>query len=299
MIIIDSHAHLWLRQEAVIDGNRIYPLPGGRAMFFGEERQMLPPFLIDGRNSAEVFLANMNYAQVCAAVIVQEVIDGNQNTYLKEVSTKWPDRFLCCGMPDFDREMAPQAKELHDTGFKAVALPAHRLKGPLDSADRRSFFKQMEEMGMILSICLADDSLQISQMDRIASECPSLKVAVGHFGMVTGENWKQQILLASHPQVYVESGGITWLYNSEFYPYPSAVKSIKEAADMVGISKLMWGSDYPRTICAITYRMSYDFVLKSDALSEEEKRLFLGGNAMKFYNLNNPIELPYVKNMSE
>lgn len=24
--------------------------------------------------------------------------------------------------------------------------------------------------------------------------------------------------------------GITWLFNSEFYPYPSAVRAIKEAA---------------------------------------------------------------------
>ena len=38
--------------------------------------------------------------------------------------------------------------------------------------------------------------------------------------------------------------------------------------------KLMWGSDYPRTITAITYRMSYDFIIKSSLLTEEEKRLF-------------------------
>ena len=61
----------------------------------------------------------------------------------------------------------------------------------------------------------------------------------------------------------------------------------------------MWGSDYPRTITAITYRMSYDFVLKSRELSEEDKRLFLGENARRFYGLDPLIELPYIKNMSE
>ena len=54
MTIIDAHSHLWLRQDAVVDGQPIRSLPNGRALFFGEERQMLPPFLIDGRNSAEV-----------------------------------------------------------------------------------------------------------------------------------------------------------------------------------------------------------------------------------------------------
>ena len=82
MKIIDAHSHLWLRQDTVVDGQRISPLPDGKAMFFGEERQMLPPFMIDGRNSAEVFLSNMNYARVSAAIVVQEVIDGNQNEYL-------------------------------------------------------------------------------------------------------------------------------------------------------------------------------------------------------------------------
>ena len=57
---------------------------------------MLPPFMIDGRNTAEVFLANMNYAQVGGAVVTQEYIDGIQNDYLLEVMTNYPDRFFVC-----------------------------------------------------------------------------------------------------------------------------------------------------------------------------------------------------------
>jgi len=59
------------------------------------------------------------------------------------------------------------------------------------------------------------------------------------------------------------------------------------------------GSDYPRTITAITYRMSYDFVLKSKLLTEEEKVKFLRTNAKEFYGFKELIELPYIKNMSE
>jgi predicted TIM-barrel fold metal-dependent hydrolase len=65
------------------------------------------------------------------------------------------------------------------------------------------------------------------------------------------------------------------------------------------MDRLMWGSDYPRTITAITYRMSYDFVEKSGELSEAEKRMFLGENAKRFYGFENLPELPYIKNMSE
>ena len=64
--IIDAHSHLWLRQDTMVDGQAIRTLGenGSRSLFFGEERQMLPPFMIDGRNTAEVFLSNMDYAQV-------------------------------------------------------------------------------------------------------------------------------------------------------------------------------------------------------------------------------------------
>ena len=34
-------------------------------------------------------------------------------------------------------------------------------------------------------------------------------------------------------------------------------------------------------------------------LTEEEKRLFLGENAARFYGFKNLVELPYIKNMSE
>ena len=136
-------------------------------------------------------------------------------------------------------------------------------------------------------------------MEEVLAAWPALRVAVGHFGMPTRPNWMRQIRLAHNPNVRIESGGITWLYNAEFYPFAGAVRAIREAADEVGMDRLMWGSDYPRTITAITYRMSYDFVLKSRELTDEEKAMFLGRNAERFYGFRHLVELPYIKNMSE
>ncbi len=309
MNIIDAHSHLWLKQDTVVDGQRIYTTTRGRSMFFDGERQMLPPFMADGRNTAEIFLANMDYAQVGAAVVVQEVIDGCQNDYLAEVAQKYPDRFFVCGMPRLGLESAEaeklitandilgDVKALYSRGFKGIAIPGHRVRRPL--ADLLPAMKFMEANQMIFSMCLADDARQIAEFQQLITECPNLKIAIGHFGLATSANWKNQILLARNPNVFIESGGITWLYNSEFYPFKGAVKAIREAADLVGIEKLMWGSDYPRTICAITYRMSYDFILKTNELTDSQKSAFLGENAVRFYGFKNLPELPYIKNMSE
>ena len=295
-MIIDAHSHLWLRQDTEVDGQRIKTMDknGSRSLFFGEERQMLPPFMIDGRNTAEVFLSNMDYAQVSAAVVVQEIIDGCQNDYLTEVQKQWPDRFFCMGMCHTEDEAA----RLRAAGLKGIAIPGHRLSTPLHNM--MPMFKYMEREGMVLSMCLGEDERQIAEMGEIIEECPELKVAIGHFGMVTTSAFESQVKLALRGEnVMIESGGITWLYNSEFYPFTSAVRSIHQASDWVGMDRLMWGSDYPRTITAITYRMSYDFIQKSRELSDADKRAFLGGNAKRFYGFDNLIELPYIKNMSE
>ena len=308
--LIDAHSHLWLQQDTSWNGLPIRSLKNGRSLFLGEEVQMIPPFIIDGRNTAEVFLSNMDYAQVAAAVVVQEFIDGIQNDYLAQVSRQYPDRFLTCGMVDYltDGFYVQAEKLITEQGFRGIAIPGHRLLGrPLTSPEMMQMFRLMEAKDVFLSITLEDGMEQVSQLCEVIAECPRLRIAIGHLGMANppqsppweNEAWREQIRLARHENVRVESGGITWLYNSEFYPFPTAVRAIKEAADLAGMEKLMWGSDYPRTITAITYRMSYDFIVKSAALTDEEKRLFLGENARRFYGFGNLPDLPYIKNMSE
>jgi len=299
--IIDAHSHLWLRQDTVVDGKPVRTLRNGRSIFLGEEVQMIPPFMIDGRNTADVFLSNMDYARVSAAVVVQEFIDGLQNEYLSEVRRGWPDRFRVCAMCDFRQPgFLPDANCLVASGlYDGMAIPGHRLARPLNDPEMMAMYARMERFGMFLSLCLHEDNHQLAEVEDIISSFPDLKIAIGHFGMVTTPGWMDQVRLASHKNVYIESGGITWLFNGEFYPFEGAVRAIRSAADEVGMDKLMWGSDYPRTITAITYRMSFDFVLKSDLLTYEEKRLFLGGNASLFYGFSDLPDLPYIKNMSE
>ena len=250
MNIIDAHSHLWLRQDTTWDGKAIRTLTNGRSIFLGEEVQMIPPFIIDGRNTAEVFLSNMDYAQVSAAVVVQEFIDGFQNDYLADVQRQWPDRFFVFGMADYLHDgFLEQARQLLLTqGFRGLAIPAHRLLGQsLNSDDMMEMFRMMEANDKRLSITLADGDRQVAELSDVIAECPRLKIAIGHLCMASPpvtppwENpmWRAQVMLARHENVMIESGGLTWLYNSEFYPFPSGIRAIREAADLVGMEKLI------------------------------------------------------------
>ena len=290
--MIDAHLHLWLKQDGRVNGLPVYHIGGGLAQFGTEKKQMMPAYMNDGVNSVERLLANMNFAQVAGAVVTQEYIDGNQDDYLRKVRAEYPDRFRVCSLYE---EKQPVYDQLWMDGIKICAF---RLNDP-DLLHHAQAFEFAQKTGRFISIDLADGDGQTAAMQELIDHYPQVKIAIGHFGMSTTKGWQEQFKLARNPNVYVESGGITWLYNSEYYPYPSAIRAIREAADICGMEKLMWGSDYPRTMTAITYRMSWDFVAKSKELSETEKQMFLNDNAKAFYGFDCLPEMPYVHHMAE
>ena len=290
-MIIDSHVHLWKTQNGRVAGRPVRSVGNGKSDFGGTVRQMMPPYMVSGENTAEMLIANMDYAGVSAAVATQEEIDGNQDAYLLAAKEKYPDRLKICSLYE-------EGKPFSLDGFDGVKLCAGRFPTQ-DLTKHAAVFDAANAAGKFVFVELADGDRQTGSLSELILQYPDLRIVIGHFGMVTRNGWKAQIKLAQNKNVRVESGGITWLYNSEFYPYPSAVKVIKEAADVCGMEKLMWGSDYPRTMVEITYKMSFDFVLKSEELTAAEKAAFLFENAAAFYGFSDLRPCEKIPNMLE
>lgn len=332
--IIDAHLHLWERQQGVVDGRPVYPVGDGRSNFGGEVHQMMPPYMNDDRNTVERLTANMDYAGVSGCVVTQEYIDGNQDEYLLEAKTKYPERVKICslymdeaylncseqkdvsgcgnvsipasgsyytdkGMVEAGNSMGKDASfdfMYRLDGFDGIKVCAGRLANK-DLLKLLPMFLEAEKQGKFISIDMADGAEQTGELQELITLCPKLKIAIGHFGMVTRKGWHEQIKLARNKNVYIESGGLTWLFNYEFYPYPSAIDAINEAKGICGIEKLMWGSDYPRTMTDITYKSATRFILESDKLTDAEKAAFMGGNAEKFYGFTELKECRVIPNM--
>ena len=277
-MILDAHVHLWNRQNGTVNGSPVFSVGNGKSNFGGEIRQMMPPYMTDGKNTAERLIANMDYAGVSGAVITQEQIDGNQDDYLLQCKNAFPNRLKICSLYE-------ENKPFRTDGFDGIKLCAARFSTE-DLTLHEPVFRQAEKEGKFLSIDLMDGNRQTDSLREMIEQFPSLRIAIGHFGMVTRQNWLEQIKLARYSNVRIESGGITWLFHREFYPYPSAVDAIREAAEVCGMDKLMWGSDYPRTMVEITYKMSFDFILKTKELTSSEKQAFLFENARIFYHFD-------------
>ena len=314
-VMIDAHVHLWEKQDGCVKNLPVQGLGNGKSTFIGGVHQMMPPYMEDNRNTAERLIANMDYACVNACAVTQEYLDGNQDEYLLKVKEKYPDRFKITALYEDegyieDRKRIGSGnlssnKVYERTGpgmvrslekFDGVKICACRLKNK-DLMAHIDIFKKAEAAGKYISIDMADGDEQVESLQKVINECPNLRIAIGHFGMVTTPGWQKQIELAKNKNVYIESGGLTWLFHKEFYPYPSAIDAILEAKSICGIDKLMWGSDYPRTMTDITYKSAVRFILESNKLTDEDKAKFLGENAIKFYGFKGLKPMPEIDNM--
>lgn len=138
-MIIDAHAHLWKTQQGKIDGRDVFSVGNGKSNFGGEIRQMMPPFMTDGENTAERFVANMDYAGVSGAVITQEEIDGNQDSYLLSAKGKYPNRLKICSLYE-------ENKPFRVDGFDGIKICAGRLPTQ-DLTKHYKVFEQADKNG--------------------------------------------------------------------------------------------------------------------------------------------------------
>ena len=290
-MIIDAHMHLWDKVHGQLGNQNVRPLKDGVIRIGSQKYQGMPSWFRDCRNSAELSIAAFDEAGVDAAVVTQEYLDGNQNEYLLRVAKKYPNRFFVHGLIDF-RKPSGLKKEFSRVvrqGFRGIKCPAMflpklRRRVRLDEPTLMEIWEQMEAREMILAIDLAPGDIQVSQMKQVLRRFPKLKVAIGHFGMVSHGNWMAQIRLAEFKNVYIECGGIIWLFRQEGPPFRKAQNKIKQVVQTIGAKKIMWGSDYPRTMVDFTYRQSLEFVTKGCGfLTAKDKGRFLGGNAAALY----------------
>ena len=294
--IVDAHMHLWNKVNGRLGGEKVTPLCNGMILIGKRQIQGMPSWFLDCRNTAEMAVAAFDESGVDIGVVTQEYLDGNQNEYLLDAKKKYPDRFFVHALLGFTNPsgLKLEFQKVVRQGFKGIKCPAMSfptLKNRiyLDNPKIMEIWEEMEDRGMILSIDLAAGAVQVKEMKRVLKRFPNLKVAIGHFGMVTMGNWMSQIRLAEFPNVYIECGGIIWLFRKEGPPFINAQMNIRRAANVIGAHKIMWGSDYPRTMTEFTYRQSLDFAIKGcKFFTPEERAGFLGNNAAMLYHLPKP-----------
>ena len=287
-MIIDAHMHIWKRIKGSVRNEQpVRPLGSGKIRIGDQEMLGMPASFVDCSALAEYVLAEFDAAGVAAGVVVQEYLDGPQNDYILDVALNYPERFFMHALPNFFEpdKVDEEAGNLFNQGFKGLKVCGGHLLGKLSLDDRRFFsiWERMENEGLVLSVDFSEGEIQVPEFKNVMEVFPDLKVAIGHFGMPNRKGWPGQLELCRYKNVYIECGGIIWLYRSEGYPFESGRDAIRSAGQEVGYNKIMWGSDWPRTMVDFTYRQSLDFIFNDEDIGPEDKSAILGANAAKLY----------------
>jgi uncharacterized protein len=107
---------------------------------------------------------------------------------------------------------------------------------------------------------------------------PKLRIYVMHYGSPLVD--EMIAILQSYPQVYVETGGIQWLYpRSYFYG------QLKRLIDAGFEKRIMFGSD--QMIWPGVIESAIAIIQETPFLTEEQKRDILYNNAARFLRLSN------------
>jgi predicted TIM-barrel fold metal-dependent hydrolase len=301
-LIIDAHCHIWEK--------RLLP-----KVFLEPFRQLAkalgcdPQLLLDG--SAERLIREMDEANIDKSVLLAwdttltfpgGVYFKDYNDYVAKILRENPRRFIgFCGIDPRRGMEAIQELErcAGDLGFQGVKLFPLTGFYPDDPAFY-PFYERVEDLGVSI-LCHTGRSwhttyLKYSQpvyLDKIAVDFPHISFIMAHLGYP----WIQEAIsvAAKNPNVYADLSAL----QSYFMRAPGVMfRILAEAKQMFGSlpRKILFGSDWPCFTSLYSQREWVERVktmelprhLKEMGLSsftDKEKKMILGGNAKKIFNL--------------
>ena len=136
-------------------------------------------------------------------------------------------------------------------------------------------------------------SYQNNAVRSIAQDNPNLRIVIAHLGQPNPKAetqlsiwrlWLAQIKLGRLPNVYFDTAALPAYLAHEDFPYPSAARYLKTAVELIGPTKLMWGSDQPGLLGVLNYPQLVRLGrLHTQFMTLREQAMVLGENAIQVY----------------
>lgn len=298
---IDAHTHLIQNICGIGSKGELRPLGKGKAQYAsGDIIQLIPEIYGDYSLTAETLIRVLKEHDVEKTVCLQGNYAGFQNLYTYESQQKYPDYILAAATYDltsYNRKLI--IKNLFDDlKIKVIKMEMSNGSGymanhdtlSLDSDIMHEAYKMANEHNLIFVIDIGRPNNNCYQIDNLANaikKYPNMKFVVCH---LTAPQHNQMDILIENMQklkldnVYFD---IAALPNNTKQPYPfiEAQEYIRKAIDIVGVDKIIWGSDFPSAMNYSSYKESYDYIENSELFTKEEKNHILYLNAKRvFFN---------------
>ncbi|MBR0069211.1 MAG: amidohydrolase [Synergistaceae bacterium] len=299
---IDAHLHLAKVLAGYCRRGELRAVGGGKAQWgSGEVFQLLPQTgeYGDTNFTAEQALAIMDKNDVERAVLMNGSMYGLQNIYHEEILEKYPDRFCpsCEVDPFMTNHMEVLTRFFEEKHFHLAKFEVSSGGGlmgchdPFDlSGDRMmEIYKLVEKYKGVVALDVGDiemESHQTAALMRIADRCPDLKLVICHLlaPMRTKKReWIAELHMLSQANIWFDIAAMPKIMSPDTYPYSETVKYLSEAAHIVGVNKLMWGTDAPYAATQDSYEHLTDYLLKSNEFTQGELEDIYYNNAKTVY----------------
>ena len=300
MKIIDAHAHVVQCIAGTGSQGELRPCGGGRAVYAtGNSFQILPPEIGEYDATPEALLRVMDEHGVDKAVLLQGNYFGFQNLYTYEAVRAYPDRFVGAASYDPFSFQAEQIKThlFDELGFRIVkfevssgsGLMANHLPVDLDGEVMHAAYRHAADRDLIFVIDIGKPrsvSWQVDALARAIARYPGMRFVVCHLlspQLGDGELLKQSLDKLAMPNVWFDLAALCLNSRPEEFPYPTARGYVRDAVDIVGADRLLWGSDMPSAMTRDTYRHFIDFIALHPGLDSGDKEKILCRNAEKLF----------------
>lgn len=308
-MVIDAHAHIFPAVQGSTGIGSTRGLSYGRIAVGDEETQLLPPYNETTVFTPEMLLANMDWAGVAKAVLLQGPFYGECNSYVLEALDRYPDRLV--GAAYFDPWGSGNRQDFEtitaSSKFRVVKLECSEATGlcglhpdaRLDMREIAWLWDALERRGLVLTLdlgAIGSRSYQTDAVRTIAEVHPDLRIVIAHLAQPNPSAeadveqwnlWCEQIDLAQLPNVWFDTAALPAYLPNEDFPYPAAERYLHLALERIGASKILWGTDLPGLLRHLNYPQLVRLAqLHTQSLSPNEQTMILGENAMRVYGVD-------------
>lgn len=304
MRIVDAHAHIFPQIQGQVGSGPTKGLGYGRMLVGSDEIQLMPAHNEETVYSAEMLLANMDWAGVERAVLLQGPFYGECNAYAQDAARRYPDRLQAVAYLDPWRD-GLRARWAAVGSFAAVKMECSVKTGlcglysraRLDDPGLRWLWDVLEESGKVLVLDLGHiggEAYQTAAVREIAVGHEGLRVVIAHLGQPAPQIaadaelmrlWREQIDLGRLANVYFDTAALPAYVGEEAYPYPTTQRWLEEAIDRIGPEKVLWGTDQPGLLRRANLpQLVQAAEVQLDFLAEDDQARVMGLNALAVYS---------------
>jgi predicted TIM-barrel fold metal-dependent hydrolase len=308
VVIVDAHAHVFPEVRGHCADGPTRGLGYG-CVARGDEPALLVPGCGEATaHAAGTLLAEMDWAGVDRAILLQGPFYGECNEYVLRAVGQFPTRLAGAAYVDPWQSNGRQTtlETLVLPGFCAAKIEFSVSAGlcamypgaRLDDPQVAWLWEYLQRRGLVLVLDLGSvgsRSYQTDAVRAIAQRHPALRIVVAHLAKPTPVAeadprlwalWQEQIDLGRLPNVWFDTASVVAYAFEEDYPFPTAERYLRLALERIGAEKVLWGTDTPALTLTATYRQLVQLGQRhTQFLSKRDQALVMGGNAMRVFGI--------------